>query len=98
MPASVEVLGDLPAQGGLDTGYERLVVPADVAEARVFSLPGHERALAVCVVMGRRAQPADPPPHADEQSSPIFGVSFEAVDLGVRKCIAEMVSRGPAAA
>jgi hypothetical protein len=117
IPAKVEVLSDLPAHGGLDTGYERLVVPADLAGARFeatiwdlstdgarmsagtlplllsrlsvrFSLPEHGEVLAVCVVMWCRAQP-EPPANSG------FGVLFEAVDLGVRKCIADMVNRAP---
>jgi hypothetical protein len=126
IPATVEVLGDMPAHGGFDTGYERLVVPTGLAGARfeaiirdlstsgarlsaselpsllsrlsvVFSLPGYEKALAVCIVMWRRAKPATPSAHGDEPPDfEGFGVQFEAVDIGVRKCIADMVSRGPA--
>jgi hypothetical protein len=63
----------------------------------VFSLPGYERALAVCVVMWRREKGAISPTSAGAlPESATFGVSFEAVDLGVRKCIADMVSRGSA--
>jgi hypothetical protein len=124
----VEVLGDVPARGGFDPGYERLVVPSGAAGARfeatildlsttgarlsagepppllsrlsmTFSLPDYERALAVCVVMWRRDPSAAPPLHSDDPpGSAGFGVSFEAVDLGVRKCIADMVSRGAAIA
>jgi PilZ domain len=126
VPATVEVLGGLPAHGGLDTGYERLVVPAAMAGARfaaiiedlsttgarlgaselppllsrlsvVFSLPGHERALAACVVMWRREKGAtSSAPAGALPESASFGVSFEALDLGVRKCIADMVSRDSA--
>jgi hypothetical protein len=125
MPATVEVLGDPPARGGFDAGYERLVVPADMAGARFeatirdlsidgarlsatqlppllsrlslsFSLPGYERALAVCMVMWRRTTPEPSSPAAEEApEAPGFGVLFEAVDIGVRKCIADLVSRSP---
>jgi hypothetical protein len=119
----VEVLGDPHAHGGFDTGYERLVVSADMAGARfdatiwdlsidgarlsagklppllsrlslTFSLPGYERSLAVCMVVWRRTTP-DPgsPAAADAPGAPGFGVLLEAVDIGVRKCIADLVSR-----
>jgi hypothetical protein len=122
IPATVDVLGDASAPGGFDTGYERLVVPADMAGARfdatildisingarlggsklppllsrlslTFSLPGYERALAVCMVMWRRTAAEPHPPASDDSpGAPGFGVLFEAVDIGVRKCIADLVS------
>jgi hypothetical protein len=125
IPATVEVLGDPHAQGGFDAGYERLVVPADMAGARFdatiwdlsingarlsasklpallsrlslnFSLPGYERALVVSIVMWRRTTPEPGSPAAeDAPGAPGFGVLFEAVDLGVRKCIADLVARSP---
>ncbi len=123
IPASVEVLGDPHKQGGFDTGYERLVVPADMAGARFeatildlsingarlsaskmpallsrlslsFSLPGYGRALAVCMVMWRRTAEAQAP-GTESAGEPGFGVLFEAVDIGVRKCIADLVSQSP---
>jgi hypothetical protein len=125
IPATVEVLGDPHEQPGFDAGYERLVVPGDMAGARFdaticdlsingarlsasklppqlsrislsFSLPGYERVLAVCMVMWRRTTPeAGTPGSEDSPGEPGFGVSFEAVDVGVRKCIADLVSRSP---
>jgi hypothetical protein len=125
IPATVEVLGDPHRQDGLDTGHERLVVPADKAGARfdatildlsingarlgashfppllsrlslTFSLPGYERALVVCMVMWRRTA-AEPQPVGSDagQGEPGFGVLFEAVDFGVRKGIADLVSDSP---
>jgi hypothetical protein len=61
-----------------------------------FSLPGYERALAVCIVMWRKTTPeAGSPAAEDAPGAPGFGVQFEAVDIGVRKCIADLVSRSP---
>ncbi len=125
VPASIEVLGEMPARGGFDTGYERLVVPADMAGSRFdatildlstngarlsaanlppllsrlsvqFSLAGYGAALAVCIVMWRRSKPEGPPTNPDDgPGSPEFGVLFEAVDIGVRKCIGDLVGREP---
>jgi hypothetical protein len=125
IPATVEVLGDPHKQGGFDTGYERLVVPADMAGARfdatildlsingarlgastfpallsrlslAFTLPGYGRALAVSIVMWRRTTPEAQSPGSDAgQGEPGLGVLFEAVDIGVRKCIADLVSSSP---
>jgi hypothetical protein len=125
IPATIEVLAGLPAHGGLDTGYERLVVPPELAGSRFegtildlssdgarlsasnlppllsrlsvhFTLPDYGDTLAVCVVMWRRAPSAAPAPSPDEpQGASGFGVLFEVVDLGVRKCIADMVNRAP---
>jgi hypothetical protein len=123
IPATVEVLGDPHRQGGFDAGYERLVVPADMAGARfdatildlsingarlgtsnlpallsrlslTFSLPGYGRALAVCMVMWRRTA-AEPQSPGSDAGEPGFGVLFEAVDIGVRKGIADLVSASP---
>jgi hypothetical protein len=125
IPATVEVLGDPHKHGGFDTGYERLVVPADMAGARfdatildlsingarlgaskfpallsrlslAFSLPGYGGALAVCMVMWRRTTPEAQSAGSDAGQGELgFGVLFEAVDIGVRKCIADLVSRSP---
>ena len=129
VPATVEVLGDTPARGVLDTGYDGLVGAGDMAGTRFdatiwdistngarlgasklpplmsrlsirFSLPGYDMALAVCVVMWRRSEPASPPQDGEPPGSPGFGVRFEALDLGARRRIAELVaetaSREPA--
>jgi hypothetical protein len=125
VPATVEVLGDPHKHGGFDAGYERLIVPAEMAGARfdatildlsingarlgaskvppvlsrlslTFSLPGYDRALAVCIVMWRRTASEPQSPGSDAgPGAPEFGVLFEAVDIGLRKCIADLVSRSP---
>ena len=60
-----------------------------------FPLPGYGMALAMCVVLWRREAGQDQPP-AQGPGQPAlatFGVMFEAVDLEVRRTIADIVAR-----
>lgn len=73
----------------------RLIPPLLARISLAFEMPGYGMALAMCIVLWRRGPVFGDPPDGEslEPGEVGFGVLFEAVDLAVRKTIAEMVER-----